>query len=88
VTFLAVLIAKLLDPFAIILGILNGYLSRSIVVVIVLSVAIAVVVELLLAATQATRTITPVMLITGFLAAFAWSGLVFWIRRKRGGSVR
>lgn len=81
-TFLAVLIAKLFDPVAIVLGILNGYLSRSKVVLVALSVAIAVVVELLLGATQMTRTFNPVELIIGFAAALAWSGLVFSIRRR------
>jgi hypothetical protein len=81
--FLAVLIAKLLDPIAIILSVLNGYFSRSMAVLFALSVAIAVVIELLLAATQLTRTFDPVSLLIGFVAALAWSGLVFWIRRKR-----
>ena len=79
---LAILLAKLLDPVAIVLAILNGYFSRSIAVLIGLSVAIAVVVELLLATTQIVRTFNPVELIIGFVAALAWSGLVFSIRRK------
>ena len=81
-SFLAILIAKLLDPVAIILGVLNGYLSRSKVVLIALSVAIAVAVELLLAAMQPARIFSPVELIIGFAAALGWSGLVFSIRRK------
>src|SRR5947208_2307721 len=81
-SFLAILLAKLLDPVAIILGILNGYFCRSIALLIALSVAIAVVVELLLRATQLTRTFNPVELIIGFAVALAWSGLVFSIRRN------
>jgi len=81
-SLLVILFVKLLDPVAIILGVLNGYFSRSIAVLIALSVAIAVVVELLLRATQLTRTFNAIELIIGFAAAFAWSGLVYSIRRK------
>jgi hypothetical protein len=82
VPFLVVLIVRLIDPVTIVLAVLNGYLSRSMAVLIALSVAIALVIELLLEATQLTRTFTPLALLSGFIAAFAWSVLVFWIRRK------
>jgi hypothetical protein len=83
VDLVAIALAKLLDPIAIILGILNGYFIRSKVVLIVLSVAIAGVVELLLAATQVTRQYNPVEIGIGFAAALAWSGLTFSIRQAK-----
>jgi hypothetical protein len=82
-TFLAILLAKFLDPVAIILGILNGYMSHSRVILVALSAAIAVVVELLLSATQVTRQFSPAELAIGFVAALAWSGLVFSIRKSK-----
>lgn len=80
---LLILAVKLIDPVVIVLGIANGCLSRSVLVLAAVSLGIAVLVELLLATTQVTRTFSPVSLLIGFVVAFAWSGLAFWIRRKR-----
>jgi len=43
----------------------------------------AAIIEFALHQIQLTRTFSPESLVAGFVAAFAWAALAFWIKRRR-----
>jgi hypothetical protein len=75
--------AKLLDPFLIVMAIVAGVLSRKWWHAVAGAIAITAIVEFLLAQMQLTRSLAPVPVLAGFVAAFAWTAFVFWIKQRR-----
>lgn len=74
---------KMIDPILIVMAIVAGLLSRAWWQAFAAALAITALVEFVLFQMQLTRSLEPVSLIAGFVAAFAWTALVFWIKQRR-----
>jgi hypothetical protein len=81
--FPILIIAKLFDPFLIVIALVAGGFSRAWWHVVAGAFAAAAVIEFLLHQIQVTRTFSPESLIAGFVAACAWAALAFWIMERR-----
>jgi hypothetical protein len=73
--FLAVLLAKFLDPIAAILGLAAGVFSRAWWQVAVAALAVAALVEFILSAMQVTRVFDLVIYTLGVVAVAAWAAI-------------
>lgn len=78
----AVFLAKLLDPIVIILAIVAGVISRAWWHVAIAAFVIAAIGEMILSATQITRTFNPIFFGIGVIAAAAWAAIVFLLKRR------
>jgi hypothetical protein len=88
---LAIFVAKLFDPFAVLPALVAGYLCRTWWQVVIAAAAVGIIVEMILVALQQTPGIHQGRLLMGVLAAGVWSNLAFafkiW-RVKRARNIR
>lgn len=82
VELLAVFIAKLLSPLAIV-AIACGWLSKSWVHVLIAAIVLAVAQEALLHFMQHSRTLSITPIAIGAIAMFVWSSVSFLFARRR-----
>jgi hypothetical protein len=82
----AVLIAKLMDPIAIVLGFAAGWFGRVWWHFAITAVASAVIVEVVLYNTQLTHQFNPVFFVIGIFAAGIWVSIAFYIKKRRARS--
>lgn len=80
--FLLLLALKLLDFLMIALAIIAGGVSRSWWHVAGGALVVAAIVEMVLSSLQQMRTFEPVEFAIGYLAAFAWASLIFYIKQR------
>lgn len=80
---LAILVAKLLSPLAIVIGLLSGWFARKWWQVLIGAAVAAVVDEAALHAMQQTRVLDLGAVLIGFVAAAIWGFAVFGIRQMR-----
>jgi hypothetical protein len=74
---------KMIDPILIVMAIVAGILSRAWWHAVAGALAITAIVEFLLSQMQLTRGVELASLLAGFVAAFAWTALIFWIKQRR-----
>ena len=74
---LAIFVAKLFDPFAVLPALVAGYLCRTWWQVVIAAAAVGIIVEMILVALQQTPGIHQGRLLMGMLAAGVWSNLAF-----------
>lgn len=79
----AVFVAKFLSPIPIVVAIIGAFWSRAWWHVAITAVVAATIGEVLLSATQVTRSFNPAIFLIGVLAAGVWAALAFWIKRVR-----
>ena len=80
---IALLVAKLLSPVLIAMGLLAGWFSTKWWHVVAGAVVAAILDEAFLHSMQMTRVFDPGVILIGFLAAAIWGFVVFAIRRRR-----
>ena len=78
---LGIFLAKLLDPIALIGGLISGTVCRVWWHFVLAGLVIAGIVEILLSVSQLTRTFNPVIFLIGWIAAIAWVAIGFLLRR-------
>jgi hypothetical protein len=77
---LAIFVAKLFDPFAVLPALVAGYFCRTWWQVVISAAAVGIIVEIVLVALQQTPGIHEGRLLMGVLAAGVWSKLAFAFR--------
>jgi hypothetical protein len=77
---LAIFVAKLFDPFAVLPALVAGYFCRTWWQVVISAAAVGIIVEIVLVALQQTPGIHEGRLFMGVLAAGVWSNLAFSFR--------
>lgn len=80
-SLLAAFVAMFLDPVRAILALAGGAISRNWWHVLYAALVAAGVVELLLTATQVTRTFNPTTFLIGLAAAGVWALIGFQVRK-------
>lgn len=79
----AILVAKLLSPLAIAIGLLSGYMAQKWWHVLVGAAVAAVIDEAVLHAMQQTRNLDLGIVLIGFIAAAIWGFAVYGVRQMR-----
>ena len=74
---LAIFVAKLFDPFAVLPALVAGYFCRTWWQVVISAAAVGIIVEMILVSTQQTLEMHQGRLLVGVLAAGVWSNLAF-----------
>ena len=80
---LAIFVAKLFDPFAVLPALVAGYLCRTWWQVVIAAAAVGIIVEMFLVSFQQTPEIHQGRLLMGVLAAGVWCNLAFAFKTWR-----